>query len=216
MTTPEMKGFDHLSTPDLAKVINDEWLVIQQSELEVGRKNLPRALAVAEKLSILKVRARRGEWKNKFSSYGLQISYETAALYLRILEKWETVLRLARAKGVDPTLLTIDAARQLLAQPKTTSSEDAETEDSDDASDDDNDDAVDAGVGFCDTSAPDTVVRDLELEAGDMFEVLKSVYDRDDLLIITSRLAAHLGMTLAVKSTTATTTTAAAAVGKPN
>jgi hypothetical protein len=79
--------FCDLSTPDLTKLINEEYSVIAQTELEAGRKNLPRALALAQKLGFLRARALRGEWKKRFSSYGLQISYETAALYLSVFRR---------------------------------------------------------------------------------------------------------------------------------
>src|SRR6516164_1684403 len=95
-----------LSSDDLAKQINDEYAVILNSE----RANLPKALVIAEKLNALRVRAKRGVWKNQFSSYGLKISYETASVYLRIWEHWDEIQKLAAAKSVDPTLLTIDAA----------------------------------------------------------------------------------------------------------
>ena len=43
---------------------------------------------------------------------------------------------------------------------------------------------------------PDKVIKNLELDYGDMFEALKSAYEPDDLRELTQRLATHLGMTL--------------------
>jgi len=136
-----MNDYGALSAADLAKQINDDYSMILNNE----RANLPRALAIAEKLNALRVRARRGEWKSKFESYGLKISYETASVYLRIWEHWDDIKTLAVEKGVDPTLLTIDAARELWARRNddaTATDDDAEdTEDAapngDDESDDD-------------------------------------------------------------------------------
>src|SRR6516225_8665644 len=101
-----------LSSDDLKKQINDDYAVILNSE----RANLPRALVIAEKLNALRARTIRGEWKTKFPSFNLRISYETACVYLRIWEHWPEILELATAKGVEPTLLTIDAARELWAR----------------------------------------------------------------------------------------------------
>src|SRR6516225_1445620 len=42
--------------------------------------------------------------------------YETASVSLRIWEHWDDIRTLAAQKGVDPTLLTIDAARELWAR----------------------------------------------------------------------------------------------------
>jgi len=95
-----MNDYGALSAADLAKQINDDYSMILNNE----RANLPRALAIAEKLNALRVRARRGEWKSKFESYGLKISYETASVYLRIWEHWDDIKTLAVEKGVDPTM----------------------------------------------------------------------------------------------------------------
>jgi hypothetical protein len=97
--------YGKLSEDDLAKQINDDYSVILGSE----RANLPRALAIAPKLSALRIRA-WGRWKTKFPSYNLSMSYETASVYLRVWEHWNEIKALAVKKGVDPTLLTIDAA----------------------------------------------------------------------------------------------------------
>src|SRR6516225_4404173 len=167
--------YGDLSAADLAKQINDDYSVILNSE----RANLPRALAIAEKLNALRLRAVRGEWKNKFSSYGLKISYETASVYLRIWEHWDDIRTLAAQKGVDPTLLTIDAARELWARRNddaTVTDDDAEdTEDAapngdDESDDDDSNVESDAVVRRPASWAADRVLEELELEPGDMFE----------------------------------------------
>ena len=91
----KVEVYSNLSSADLAKQINDDYSVILGSE----RANLPRALAIAPKLHALRVRA-WGQWKTKFPSYGLQMSYETASVYLRIWEHWVEIRRLAVKKGV--------------------------------------------------------------------------------------------------------------------
>jgi len=196
-----MNDYGALSAADLAKQINDDYSMILNNE----RANLPRALAIAEKLNALRVRARRGEWKSKFESYGLKISYETASVYLRIWEHWDDIKTLAVEKGVDPTLLTIDAARELWARRNddaTVTDDDAEdTEDAapngdDESDDDDSNVESDAVVRRPASWAADRVLEELELEPGDMFEVLKQVYPQDELMDLTERLAKHLGMTL--------------------
>jgi len=50
-----MNDYGALSAADLAKQINDDYSMILNNE----RANLPRALALAEKLNALRVRARR-------------------------------------------------------------------------------------------------------------------------------------------------------------
>ena len=183
--------YGDLSTADLAKQINDDYSVILGSE----RANLPRALAIAPKLSVLRTRP-WGQWKTKFPSYSLTISYETASVYLRIWEHWPEIKNLAAKKSVDPTLLTIDGARELWARRKDTDNEEeAETDDSPEE-EEDNSDNGDGVVRRPASWAADHVLEELELEAGEMFEVLKQVYDRDYLLDLTERLAKHLGMTL--------------------
>jgi hypothetical protein len=146
----------------LVKAINDDYSVILNSE----RANLPRALAIAEKLNALRARTIRGEWKTKFASFGLKISYETASVYLRIWEHWPEILELAAAKGVETTLLTIDAARELWARRKETT-EDDDAEDTDDAGDDDagaepsqSDETEEEVVGkkWLETLAPDDLI----------------------------------------------------------
>ena len=108
-------------------------------------------------------------------------------------------------KGVDPTLLTIDAARELWARRNddaTATDDDAEdTEDAapngdDESDDDDSNVESDAVVRRPASWAADRVLEELELEPGDMFEVLKQVYPQDELIDLTERLAKHLGMTL--------------------
>jgi len=153
--------YGDLSAADLAKQINDDYSVILNSE----RANLPRALAIAEKLNALRLRAVRGEWKNKFSSYGLKISYETASVYLRIWEHWDDIRTLAAQKGVDPTLLTIDAARELWARRNdddaTGDAEDTEASDAgDDAGAEPDEETEEKAVGkkWLEMLAPDDLI----------------------------------------------------------
>jgi len=61
------------------------------------------------------------------------MSYETASVYLRIWDHWDEIKSLAAARGVETTLLTIDAARELWATRNATD----ETDDDDDTDDTD-------------------------------------------------------------------------------
>jgi len=136
-----MSDYAQLTIPALAKLINDEYAVILQSE----KANLPRALAVGEKLNAIRVRVEHGEWQDTYESYGLNISYETATLYMRLFVKQEEWRAAAAAKNVEPTDLTIDAARQLLAKPRTTTNAStADTSDSDSESETDADEESDS------------------------------------------------------------------------
>ena len=198
--------YSNLSSVDLAKQINDDYSVILGSE----RANLPRALAIAPKLYALRVRA-WGQWKTKFPSYGLNISYETVSVYLRIWEHWNEIKALAVKKGVEPTLLTIDAARELWAKRKDTT-ETKDTEDTDATDDTDADDGGDGDGQRYDLEADDddstrakideeTAIEWLRALAPDeLIGWLRTVQDDDWLSDLTNRLAAHLGMVLMPRS----------------
>jgi hypothetical protein len=182
--------YSDLSATDLAKQINADYAVILAGE----RKTLQLALPIGEKLAALRARAKHGEWKTKLAKWCPNLSYETATVYIRLWEERAVWEARARAKNVEPTDLTIEGARKLLAKSRSDDSDDSD--EADDAGDDED------GVA---SPGADTIVADLELDAGDMFEVLKAIYDRDDLLDITKRLATHLGMTLVPRPPTPTT-----------
>jgi hypothetical protein len=186
--TIDTVDYAELSLRDLTKLINDEYSLVLASE----RNNLQRALTIGEKLMALRARAKHGEWQEKLKGWCPKLSYETATLYIRLFEKRDVWEERAKAKSVEPTELTIEGARQLLANSKPESDSDSE---SDSSSDSDGD--ADESEGS-EGAAPgaDKVVADLELDTGDMFEVLKKVYDHDDLTDIANRLATHLGLTL--------------------
>src|SRR5262245_58379372 len=196
----------HLGTPELVRAINDDYSEILNSE----RANLPRALAIAEKLNALRARTIRGEWKTKFASFGLKISYETASRYLRIWEHWSQIEELAVEKSVDPTLLTIDAARELWARRN-----DEEEEDASDANDDSGETDSDgkptpeamiakqAANAEAEAAAlNERLNRDVDVDAerrqrvDETFERLMRFYPQDELMELTEMLAKHLGMTL--------------------
>lgn len=180
-----MINYTDLSTDDLAKLINEEYSVILHNE----RTNLPRAQMVGEKLKVLQDKAEHGEWKTKLAEYCPEVAYETATLYIRLWNKREKLAELAAAKDVTVTDLTIQEARKLLATPKS-GSDGSRSKKAIKA-------AVEPASGPEPRSVPpDQVIRNLELDYGDMFETLKSTYDQDDLMSLTERLAAHLGMTL--------------------
>src|SRR5262245_42395271 len=182
----------HLSTDELVKAINDEYGVILASE----RNKLPKAIAIGEKLVALRPRIapNHGEWKAQFTGpeRRLRISYETATVYIRLFERQAEWRKAAAEKNADPTSLTIEDVLRLLAKPKPEADNKGKSSK-----------AAKAAVAEPATDPkpmvtlpPDQVVKNLELDYGDMFEALKRKYDRDDLLELTKRLAADLGMVL--------------------
>lgn len=193
---PQMEAV-HLATPELVKAINDEYAIILGSE----RANLPRALVIAEKLNALRARTIRGQWKTKFYTFGLKISYETASVYLRIWENWADIKWLAVQKSVDPTLLTIDGARELWARRK-----DTEEDDTEDAAEGDGKPTVEAmearQAANAEAEAAELADDDVDVDAerrqrvDRTLAVLMRTYPQDELLDLTERLAKHLGMTL--------------------
>jgi hypothetical protein len=194
-----------LSTTELVKAINDDYAVILGSE----RANLPRALVIAEKLNALRARVYRGRWKTKFHTYGLNISYETASVYLRIWEHWPEIQELAAAKSVDPTLLTIDAARELWARRKDTDADATDDAEASDVGDGDGKPTAEAMVArqTANAEAEAAELADVDIDAARqvrvdwIFTTLMQKYPRDELLDLTERLAKHLGMTLVPEDT---------------
>jgi len=181
--------YGELSVPDLAKLINNEYGMVLASQ----RNNPQRALAIGEKLVALRARAKpHGEWQEKLKGWCPKLSYETATLYIRLFEKRDVWEERAKAKSVEPTDLTIEEARQLLTKPKRESDSNSESDSDSDADGDEDEGEVSAGA----TPGADKVVAGLELDTGDMFEVLIKVYDLDEVTDIANRLATHLGMTL--------------------
>jgi hypothetical protein len=161
----------HLSTDELVKAINDEYGVILASE----RNKLPKAIAIGEKLVALRPRIapNHGEWKPKLKEYCPRIRYETATVYIRLFERQADWRKAAAEKNADPTFFTIEDVLRLLAKPK------PETNDKPKSSK--------AAKGAVEpatepkpiaTLPPDEVVKNLELDYGDMFEALKRKYNQ--------------------------------------
>jgi len=192
-----MTDYGDLSTKELAKLITDEYAVILGNE----RTNLQKALGVGEKLIALRLRHSScyGQWQDKLEQLCPTISYETATKYIRLSSKWEDIAAAARSKGVVTTELTIEAALKLIATPKKNKP--------DDTSKGKPAKVVKGGVEPGNEPAlpmggpPDRVVKNLELETGDMFEVLKHVYGQEELRDLTVMLAKHFGMTLMPQDT---------------
>ena len=170
-----------LSTIELAKLINDEYAVILNNE----RTNLPRAMSVGEKLKVLQGKSKHGEWQIRLKTHCPKVSYETATLYIRLWDKRDKLNELAKAKSVTVTDLTIQEARRLLATPKPN---------------DDKSKSVKVPKGGVEpgepkptlSMPPDKVIR--ELDCGELFDILRVVYDKDDRMSLTTKLAADLGM----------------------
>jgi hypothetical protein len=190
----------HLATPELVKAINDDYAAILRNE----RANLPKALAIAERLNALRARTIRGQWKTKFDTFGLHISYETASVYLRIWEHWAEIQELAAAKSVELHSLTIDRARELWARRNDDDAEDTEDDDAEVASSGKPTvEAMEARqAANAEAEAAELALEDVDVDAerrqrvDKTFEVLTRTYPQDELRDLTERLAKHLGMTL--------------------
>jgi len=190
-----MTAFLQLSADALAKQINDEYSVILVSE----KANLPRALAIGEKLIALRARTVHGQWQAKLAMWCPVISYETATLYIRLYEKQDVWRTNAVAKSVETTDLTIEAARQLLAKPKSKSNDDDNADDVGDGKP--TAEAMEARqAANAEAEAAELAEVDIDgarrQRVGRTFDVLMRTYPQDELLDLTERLAKHLGMTL--------------------
>jgi hypothetical protein len=151
------------------------------------RTNLPRAQAIGEKLKVLQGKSKHGEWQTKLKTHCPKVSYETATLYIRLWDKRDKLKELAAAKSVTVTDLTIQEARKLLATLK--------PDDGKGATSKVPKGGVEPGNEPKSVSMPpDKIVA--ELEYGELFDILKVVYDRDDRMNLTTKLAADLGMKL--------------------
>jgi len=193
-------GVIHLSTDELVKAINDEYGVILAGE----RNTLPKAIAIGEKLTVLRPRIapNHGDWKSVFKPPKdkepkdkeplLQISYETATVYIRLFERQADWRKLAADKHVEPTSLTIEDVLRLLAKPKPETGDKPKSAKAAKAAIPES--ATDPKPNV--SGPPDEIVRGLELDYGDMFEALKRKYDNDELLELTKLLAESLGMKL--------------------
>lgn len=187
-STPD---YGDLSTTELAKQINDEYAVILAND----RTNLQKALSVGEKLIELRPRiSKHGEWKTKLKVLCPQISYETATLYIRFVEKFDKLEAHAAAKGVTVTDLTIQEARTATATKSTDATKSASGNKSSKASK-----AAVEEPG--NEPQPASIAPDIALEGlanDEVFDTLRNVYQdrRAELLDLVARLAGSLGMTL--------------------
>jgi Protein of unknown function (DUF3102) len=179
----------HLSTDALVKAINDEYGQVLASE----RSNLQRALAIGEKLKALRSRTDHGEWRIWLVEHGPNLSYETATLYIRLWDNQSKLADAAEEKSVEPTDLTIDDFRRYLAKSKGDKTDKAKRPAKPKAAKAAVEPAMDPKPA---SLPPEQVIKNLELDYGDMFEALKSAYGHEDLMELTQRLAANLGMVL--------------------
>jgi hypothetical protein len=174
--------YGDLKVSELVALIKTEYAAITEAD----RSNLQRALKVGEMLVDLKPRvAKHGEWQLWLRNHCPKISIETANLYMRFANNLEKLEQAAAAKSVTLTDLTITQARELLAKPKPATDDKAKAAKA----------AVEPAIDPKPASLPpDEVIR--ELDAGELFDILMVVYQPDDLVQLTTRLAAHLRMTL--------------------
>ena len=186
-----MTDYGDLSTTELAKQINADYELILESE----RTTLQRYLAMGEKLIALRPRIapKHGEWQAKLKLHCPQVSYETANLCIRFVENFGKLEAYSATKNVKVTDLGIDEARKALAKPKSNTDK---TDKGKPAS------VVKGGVEEPGneptprTIAPDAALEGLETD--EVFHTLCNVYEnrQHELLELTRRLAASLGMTL--------------------
>ncbi len=189
MTDPAKppKDYQEFGVPDLVKMVNDEYSHIYHSD----RMTYPRAITVGEMLNNLKPRvSNHGKWQDWLKSNCPKISLETANLYMRLAdsENQTKIASIAAGKSVSVTDLTITKARELLAKPK------ANNNTSKGKFGKSTKAAVEPGNQATSPSlAPEEALKDWA--ADELFSILKD-RDPDDLKDLTTRLAAHLRMTL--------------------
>src|SRR6516165_12377389 len=121
MTTPAPtpQDFNDLSTADLIKQINDEYAQVLAGE----RNTFAKAIEIGARLTVIQQRDEdNGPWKTRVPVLFPNMSYETAALYIRLHKKLDDLKAKAAAKGVSLTNMTITLARNLLKNPKGTGS----------------------------------------------------------------------------------------------
>jgi hypothetical protein len=106
--------YREMSATDLARRINASYEEILSSE----RTNLPRAMAIGEKLVWLNAKTDHGEWKKKLSEWCPKLKYETANRYMRLYTKWPIIEKRAADKNVVTTSLTIEDALDLISKPR--------------------------------------------------------------------------------------------------
>jgi hypothetical protein len=192
-----------LTTDVLVKAINDEYSQILASE----RNNLQKALAIGEKLVALRPRIapKHGKWQAKLKEHCPDISYETATLYIRLFESQVEWRAAAAAKSVGPTDLTIEAARQLLANPRSTTNASttttADTDTNSDSDESDTDEESEDEEGGSDETEEEVVGKKwLEtLAADDLVFWVKEVHGVEYLKELAAALAKELPPTLPPK-----------------
>jgi hypothetical protein len=103
-----------LSATELAKLINDEYGMVLAGE----HRTFQRAQAIGEMLVAFRRGTGHGEWQSKLAKWCPKLSYETANRYTKLFQNRTEIARLAEAKNVTPTDLTIEAALKLLSERK--------------------------------------------------------------------------------------------------
>jgi hypothetical protein len=192
----------------LAKLINEEY----ENILVAERTNLPRARAIGEKLTVLRMRTTHGEWQSQLQRWCPQISYETATKYIRVYRHWSNIEREAARKGVATTTLTIDGALKLVAKPKSQKtadttqadddSSDANTGDADTSDGEDDDGSEDAADGEGD----DGWLPEVRLKAftpADLVALLQRIHDTEYLTALAAELVKVLRSTPSATATSA-------------
>jgi hypothetical protein len=196
-TTTTITDYFNLTADALAKLITDEYAVILANE----RTNLPKALAVGEKLIALRQRVnpKHGEWQDKLEEWCPTLSYETATKYIRLYEKWPDIEKAAAAKNVATTDLTIEAALSLIAKKRTPAAPTTAAPTTDEGKP--TPEAMEAKQA-ANAEAEAAELEDVDIDGARqervdwIFAQLMKRYPQDELLDLTERLAKHLGMRL--------------------
>lgn len=186
-TPSSPQDYDALAITALVKQINDEYAIIRASE----RRNLPKAIAIGEKLLDLRPRvSKHGEWQDWLKKHCPSLAYETATGYIRLADNQDELAELAKAKSVADADLTISEALKLLAKPKPTSKAK-------------NKNARQADVQEPDTKAKDKPPTEKEiiqnLAPDELLATLKEFWDMDQLRELSRLLQAHVSTTSMVR-----------------
>jgi hypothetical protein len=181
--------------------INAEYEEIVEAERKTG--NLPRAISIGEKLIKCKAELQHGEWQDWLKEHCPQISYETAALYMRFASKRDDLEKAAAAKSVTLTDLTITEARELLATPKPKSGKGSDTTakttttstDSDTGGDSDDDGGEDADSQSDDPEEEESPTPEetlAHLAPDELFAVLKDAWSDEQIETLSDLLRSHV------------------------
>jgi hypothetical protein len=178
--------FNDVTNTDLIKQINTAYESILSNE----RSTLQKAIPIGQMLIELKPRvAKHGAWQEWVKINLPKMSYETVSLYMRLAdpENLAKLLAVGKSATIADLRMTITEAAKAIAKPKSDAPKGAGKGKSQSPAKG----AVEPANAPRSISAdPQAVVRDIE--PGDLFDILKSVWDTDALNELKTKLTAHL------------------------